>query len=75
VTYPFRTYPDGPLVDRQRTGERVWDINVDGGAHIGLLPDWVEKVRQLGGDQLVQDMLGGAESYLRTWSGTQRWTP
>ncbi|MCP2249564.1 membrane dipeptidase [Lentzea aerocolonigenes] len=74
VTYPFRSYPGGPLVDRQRTGERVWDINVDGGAHIGLLPDWVEKVRQLGGDQLVQDMLGGAESYLRTWSGTQRWT-
>ncbi len=74
VTYPFRSYPDGPLVDRQRTGERVWDVNTDGGAHIGLLPDWVEQVRQVGGDQLVTDLLGGAESYLRTWSGAQRWT-
>ncbi|ANZ36268.1 hypothetical protein BBK82_09530 [Lentzea guizhouensis] len=75
VTYPFRSYPDGPLVDRQRTGERVWDVNTDGGAHIGLLPDWVEQVRQIGGDQLVTDMLSGAESYLRTWSGAQRWNP
>jgi microsomal dipeptidase-like Zn-dependent dipeptidase len=74
VTYPFRSYPDGPLVDRQRTGQRVWDINTDGGAHVGLVPDWVEQVRQLGGDQLVQELLGGAESYLRTWSGAQRFT-
>lgn len=73
VTYPFRTYPEGPLVDRQRTGDRVWDINTDGGAHVGLLPDWIEQIHQAGGDQLVRDMLGGAESYLRTWSGTQRW--
>ncbi|MEO6088035.1 MAG: hypothetical protein ABIQ18_33480 [Umezawaea sp.] len=73
VTYPFRSYPDGPLVDRQRTGSRVWDFNTDGGAHVGLMPDWVEQVRQLGGDPLVNDLLAGAESYLRTWSGTQRW--
>ncbi|GLZ32285.1 hypothetical protein Lesp02_44730 [Lentzea sp. NBRC 105346] len=74
VTYPFRSFPDGPLVDRQKTGSRVWDFNVDGGAHVGLVPDWVEQVRQLGGDQLVTDLLSGAESYLRTWSGSQQWS-
>ncbi|MFD5650903.1 discoidin domain-containing protein [Streptomyces sp. NPDC127039] len=73
VTYPFRSYPDGPLVDRQRTGERVWDVNTDGGAHVGLIPDWVEDVRRLGGDKLVGELLHGAQSYLDTWNATRGW--
>lgn len=73
VTYPFRSYPDGPLVDRQRSGERVWDVNTDGGAHAGLIPDWVEDVRKLGGDHLVDELLSGAQSYLDTWNATKAW--
>ncbi|MGC5345313.1 discoidin domain-containing protein [Streptomyces sp. DT171] len=73
VTYPFRSYPGGPLVDRQRTGERVWDVNSDGGAHVGLVPDWIEDVRGLGGDPLVDELLHGAQSYLDTWNATDGW--
>ncbi|MFE5256810.1 galactose-binding domain-containing protein [Streptomyces coelicoflavus] len=73
VTYPFRSYPEGPLVDRQHTGDRVWDVNTDGGAHVGLIPDWIEDVRHLGGDTVVDELLHGAQSYLDTWNATRTW--
>lgn len=67
VTYPFRSFDGGVTLDRQRTGERVWDVNVDGVAHYGLVPDWIEDMRIVAGDEIVQDMAAGAEAYLRMW--------
>jgi hypothetical protein len=66
VTYPFRSF-DGHLVDRQRSGQRVYDINVDGMAHYGLFPDWVEDLRLLAGHEVVDDLARGAEAYLQMW--------
>ena len=66
VSYPFRSF-DGLLVDRQRSGQRVYDINVDGMAHYGLFPDWVEDLRLLAGDEVVADLGRGAEAYLQMW--------
>ncbi|WP_437615228.1 hypothetical protein WMF20_17895 [Sorangium sp. So ce834] len=37
------------IFDRQVSGERVHDTDVDGMAHYGLLVDWVEEVRIEGG--------------------------
>ncbi|GAA4115263.1 hypothetical protein GCM10022415_11570 [Knoellia locipacati] len=67
VVYPFRSADGGSVLSRQRTGERVWDVNVDGVAHYGQVPDWVEDLRLVGGQELVDDLMAGAESYLRTW--------
>ncbi len=66
VTYPFKAI-DGQTIDRQRSGERVFDINTDGVAHYGLYPDWVEDLRKLAGQEIVDDMAAGAEAYLQTW--------
>lgn len=69
VTYPFRGL-GGVRVDRQRAGQRVFDINVDGVAQYGLYPDWVEDLRQVAGKDgadIVDDMARGAEAYLQTW--------
>jgi len=66
VTYPFEGL-GGVTVDKQVSGERVYDINVDGVAHYGLYPDWVEDLRRLAGDAIVEDMARGAEAYLLTW--------
>jgi hypothetical protein len=66
VSYPFRSF-DGHLVDRQRSGQRVYDINVDGVAHYGLFPDWVEDLRLLAGQDVVDDLGRGAEAYLQMW--------
>ena len=66
VRYPFEGY-NGVLVGQQRSGERVYDINVDGVGHYGLYPDWIEDLRHLAGDAIVQDLARGTEAYLQTW--------
>lgn len=69
VTYPF-TGLGGVTVDRQRSGERVFDVNTDGVAHYGLYPDWVEDAQHVAGADgpaLADDLARGAEAYLQTW--------
>lgn len=68
VSYPFRSIDGGSVLDRQVTGERVWDVNTDGAAHYGLVPDLLEQIRIAGGD--MNDLMHGAASYLDTWSAT-----
>ncbi|MFC9677510.1 MULTISPECIES: discoidin domain-containing protein [unclassified Streptomyces] len=75
VKYPFRSADGGSVIDRQHTGERTWDFNTDGAAHVGMVPDWIEQMRLSGGKDTVQDLLGGAESYLRTWKATELHKP
>lgn len=67
VTYPFKTFKGNVTLDRQVSGERTFDVNVDGTAHYGLLPDWVEDVRLAGGNEIARDMFRGSEAYLETW--------
>ena len=66
VTYPFSGL-GGVRVDKQVSGERVYDVNVDGVAHYGLYADWVEDLRQLAGDDIVRDLERGPEAFLQTW--------
>ena len=69
VTYPFKAL-GGVTVNKQRSGERVYDINVDGVAHYGLYPDWMEDLRKVAGsdgDAISADMARGAEAYLQMW--------
>jgi microsomal dipeptidase-like Zn-dependent dipeptidase len=72
VTYPFRSVDGGSVIDRQTTGERTWDLNTDGAAHYGLVPDWIEDIRLVGGQDVVDDLFRGAESYLGTLGATER---
>ena len=37
-TYPYRTFDGGTVMSKQRSGTRVYDINIDGVPHYGLLP-------------------------------------
>ena len=67
VRYPFRTFDGGTVMDHQRSGSRVYDINTDGVDHYGLYPDWVEDLRVLAGPQIVSDLANGAEAYLQMW--------
>ena len=67
ITYPFKSFDGGVTIDKQQSGERVFDINVDGTAHYGLFPDWIEGLRQYGGDAIVNDLANGAEAYLQMW--------
>jgi hypothetical protein len=71
VRYPFRSADGSAVIDRQTTGERTWDINTDGAAHYGLVPDWLEDIRIVGGKGVVDDLFRGAESYLDTWKASE----
>jgi hypothetical protein len=66
VTYPF-TGLGGVKVGKQRSGERVYDINTDGVAHYGLYPDWLQDLKVQAGSAITADMGRGAEAYLQTW--------
>ncbi|WP_110181134.1 peptidase [Nocardioides solisilvae] len=76
VSYPFTGF-HGVRVDRQRAGQRTWDINLDGVAQYGLYPDWIEDAAHVaetgaaggpeGAAAFKDDMARGAEAYLQTW--------
>jgi hypothetical protein len=67
VGYPFRSADGHVSFQRERWGQRVFDINKDGVANYGMYADWLEELRILGGPPMVNDMMGGAEAYLETW--------
>jgi hypothetical protein len=67
VQYPFKSLDGSVTLDRQRTGDRLFDYNHDGVAHYGLYADWTDEVRSLGGPQIVDDLLNGPEAYLEMW--------
>lgn len=67
VSYPFEAPGGGVTLDRQVSGQRTYDVNVDGTANYGLIPDWAEDVRLAGGADIARDMMRGAEAYLQTW--------
>ena len=67
VTYPFKSLDGRMTIERQRTGERVFDYSQEGVAHYGLYAEWYEEVRKTGGAQIVDDLLRGPEAYLQMW--------
>jgi hypothetical protein len=67
VKYPFKSYDGSVTFDRQKSGERLFDINADGVAHYGMFPDWVEDIRQIEGRAPIRDMANAAEAYLQMW--------
>ncbi|EGX55772.1 hypothetical protein SZN_31239 [Streptomyces zinciresistens K42] len=75
VTYPFKSVDGGSVIDRQTAGQRTWDFNTDGGAQYGMVPDWIEDIRRVGGQSTVNDLFKGAESYLDTWGASEAYRP
>ena len=67
VQYPFKSFDGAVTLDRNHAGTRTWDINVDGVAQYGLYPDFIEDLRHVAGDQIVEDMSKGPEAYLQMW--------
>ncbi|HEX2293811.1 MAG TPA: hypothetical protein VHN37_00705 [Actinomycetota bacterium] len=67
VEYPFEGF-GGATIHKQVSGSRApYDVNVDGVAHYGLYPDWIEDLRKIAGGAIVDDMLLGPEAYLQMW--------
>ncbi len=74
VDYPFTGIDGAVTFDQQMSGTeaegKTYDINTDGVDHYGLYPDWLEDLRQIKGDEIIDDMDRGAEAYLQMWERT-----
>jgi hypothetical protein len=68
LAYPFRSWDGRVSFAKQKTGERSFDLNTDGMAHYGLLPDLLALMRtQPRGAEALTALFGSAEAYLRMW--------
>jgi microsomal dipeptidase-like Zn-dependent dipeptidase len=70
VTYPFpvdNRVGTGQF-DRTQAGEKVYDINTNGLAHIGLLPDFIQELKNIGlSNADLEPLFRSAEAYLQMW--------
>jgi microsomal dipeptidase-like Zn-dependent dipeptidase len=58
---------NAPLV-RSLAGRRDFDVNIDGVAHYGLLPDFIQDLRNVGlTQQDLCPLFRSAEEYIRMW--------
>ncbi|HEX8745424.1 MAG TPA: hypothetical protein VF712_20030 [Thermoleophilaceae bacterium] len=68
LAYPFTSYDGRVRFSREKTGERSFDLNRDGVAHYGLMPDLLADVRrQRDGERALNVLFHSAEAYLRMW--------
>jgi hypothetical protein len=73
LRYPFRAFAGGVRFARQRTGTRTFDVNRDGVAHYGLIPDLLANVeRRPRGPRALGVLFRSAEAYLQTWERATR---
>lgn len=71
LAYPFRL--NGVTFERQVTGTRTFDVNVDGVAHYGLLPDLLaDMARRPSGREAHRLLFRSAEAYVRMWERAER---
>ena len=68
LAYPFRSYDGAVRFTRERSGTRSFDINRDGMAHYGLMPDLLALVRRAPhGAAALRSLFGSAAAYVATW--------
>ena len=77
VTWQGKFGGNAPI-RRYKTGNRDWDFNTDGMAHYGLMPDFLQDLRNVGMSAgSLTPLMRSAEDYLKMWekslksSGTQ----
>ena len=64
LSYPFTIAGFGRF-ERQVTGQRTFDFNTDGLAHVGLLPDLIADLALLGTN--LDPLMRSAAGYVATW--------
>jgi microsomal dipeptidase-like Zn-dependent dipeptidase len=68
VGYPFAPHGKPGVIHRAVIGERTFDFNVDGMAHMGMIPDFVEDLKSLGmSDDDLRPLYSSAEAYIQMW--------
>ncbi|TXH65761.1 MAG: hypothetical protein E6Q88_13355, partial [Lysobacteraceae bacterium] len=67
LKYPFTLKGFG-VFDRQVSGQRTFDFNTDGLAHIGLLPDLLADMMATGlSEEDLEPLMRSADAYIQAW--------
>jgi len=67
VTYRFVT-ATGAVLNKSMVGQKVFDFNVDGLAHVGMLPDLIADFKALGLTEAdLSPLMHSAEGYVQVW--------
>lgn len=67
LTYPFSSFDGALTIHQSQWGTRSWDFNRVGASHYGLFIDWIEDLKHVAGQEIVDDLADGAEAYLQMW--------
>lgn len=74
VAYPFTGFGQSGTFGKMTTGTRSYDYNTDGLANVGLVPDFIQDLRNVGiDDRHLGPLFRSAEAYLKLWkTSTER---
>ena len=68
VRYPFKSFDGTKTFDIMKSGRKEFNYNKEGLSNVGLLPDYIEDLKQLGlSNEQIAPLFKGAEAYLSTW--------
>ncbi len=74
LEYPFTLEGFGTFA-KQKTGERTFDFNIDGLAHVGLLPDLVADMETIGvSPEELEPLFQSAEAFIALWERAEQAT-
>ena len=66
-------YGNNQPLRRLKTGNRYWDFNTDGMAHYGLMPDFLQDLRNIGlAPGRLTTLFRSAEDYIQMWEKTEK---
>jgi microsomal dipeptidase-like Zn-dependent dipeptidase len=73
ITYPFTSYSGDVTFTEPRVADRTIDFNTEGMAHIGMIPELIEDVRNDGiTEEELEPLFRSAEGYLRMWETAEQ---
>ena len=68
VVYPFTAAAAGAVMKQSVVGDKTFDINTDGLAHVGMLPDFIADLQAQGiTGNLLDPLLNSAGGYVTLW--------
>ena len=68
ITYPFTSVAGDITFTEAVAGNRTYDFGLEGMAHIGLIPEYIEDVRKDGAtDEDLEPLFRSAEGYIQVW--------
>ena len=73
--YPFRLPGIATELGRSVVGRRTFDFNEDGLAHVGMLPDFIADLKDIGlNDADLEPLFRSAEAYVQMWERAERFS-